>query len=102
MSQQRYDSKIIFESKDKIWDIDWTQIWYELKYWEPPWQCMSFKEFLKLFIIALIMFCVSNYDVYTDGQLTYLYFSGDMYEFRFWNDTNGTICPPQQMVQSIK
>ena len=64
---------------------------------------MKLKEFLKLFIIAFVMFCVSNYDVYTDGQLTYLYLTGDMYQFRFSNGTNGSTngtIYPQRMVQS--
>jgi len=87
--QKLDDLKISWESKDRIWEIDWTLIWYELKNWEPPWLCMKLADFLKVFFIALAAFTSSFYDVYTDVQLAYYYFNGDVrYDFTFANHTD--------------
>ena len=61
------ESRILWETKEKFWKIDWSQIWHEIKYWEPPWQYMKPKEFAKSFFIALVLFLASIYDVFTDG-----------------------------------
>ena len=61
--QNQSNQMIIWESKERIWHIDWVQIWYELKYWEPPWQFMKLTDFLKAFFLALIGLLFSTTDV---------------------------------------
>ena len=52
---------------------------------------MNFKEFMILFLVALALFLSSIYDVFTDGRVTYYYFTGNEYEFRFENNTDPMI-----------
>ena len=54
---------------DKVWKINWAELWKELKNWELPWRELEFGDFGKTFIGALIPVLSSNWDVYSDGQL---------------------------------
>ena len=83
--------RIVWSSQKKLYEIDWFALWYELKNWELPWQYMNFSEILKPFLIALIQFFFCNYDMITDGQVTYKFFNGANYEYYFLNDTDPTI-----------
>ena len=48
---------------------------------------MSLTKYFKSFVIALVLLIPSNYDVYTDYNLTYQFFIGDRYIFKSKNDS---------------
>ena len=62
--------QIVFQtSQDEISDTDWFMLLYEFIHYELPWKVMGLMGFLKSFIIALIHFCLSNWDIFSDAQL---------------------------------
>ena len=77
--QNPNETTIIWASQEKLYEIDWFGVWYELKNLKLPWHCMKFSEFLKSFFIAFVQFYTCNYDMFTDGQLAYQYFNREDY-----------------------
>jgi hypothetical protein len=62
--------QVIFEtSADDISDTDWIMLWYEFIHYELPWKVMGLMAFLKKFIVKLVLFCLSNWDIFSDTQL---------------------------------
>ena len=84
-------SKIIWESKNNIWDVDLLEIMYEWIYWKLPWNCMGPADLAKTVTIAFLLFLSSNFDVFADAQLSYFYFAGATYDFYFHNNSDPAI-----------
>ena len=89
--ENQIQSKIIWESKNNIWDVDLLEIVYEWIYWKLPWNCMEPAELAKTVTIAFLLFLSSNFDVFADAQLSYFYFAGATYDFYFHNNSDPAI-----------
>ena len=48
---------------------------------------MGIKQCLINFVLALVLFCMSNFDVYSDGIVAHDYIAGANYFFMLTNDT---------------
>ena len=82
---------ITWETKSRLGDQDWQLLKTEFVNWVGPWTYLSHGEFAIIFIIALVSLISSNFDIWSDGQLSYAYFFGTMYEFYFTNQSHPTI-----------
>ena len=74
------ESKITWESKDTIWEIDWVVLKHEFSTMEAPWIQLQIGDFLKSFLVAFIHLLSSIWDLSTDAQLTYSYLYGNRYK----------------------
>ena len=74
------ESKITWESKDTIWEIDWVVLKHEFSTMEAPWIQLQIGDFLKSFLVAFFHLLSSNWDLITDAQLTYSYLNGNRYK----------------------
>ena len=74
------ESKITWESKDIIWEIDWLVLKHEFSTMVAPWRQMQIGDFLKSFLVEFIHLLSSNWDLITDAQLTYSYLYGNRYK----------------------
>ena len=74
------ESKITWESKYTIFEIDWVVLKHEFSTMEAPWIQLKFGDFLKSFLVAFIHLLSSNWDLITDAQLTYSYLYGNRYK----------------------
>ena len=82
---------ITWETKSRLGDQDWQLLKTEFVNWVGPWTYLSRGEFAIIFVIALVSLISSNFDIWSDGQLSYTYFFGTMYEFYFTNQSHPTI-----------
>ena len=74
-------SKIIWKSRERIWEIDWYVLKYELKNFEVPWKSHSIGQFLKSFVIAWVHLILSTGDIISDGLLAHAYLHGTEYRY---------------------
>ena len=74
------ESKISWESKDTLWEIDWLVLKHEFSTMAAPWRQMQTGDFLKSFLVAFFHLLSSNWDLITDAQLTYSYINGNRYK----------------------
>ena len=82
------DSHIIWQVfADMIWNLSLAKVWEELKNYKLPWKHLSTKQCLINFVVALVLFCMSNFDVYSDGIVAHDYIAGANYFFMLTNDT---------------
>ena len=84
-------SSILWESKERVWEINWTSLKHEFANWQPPWNVMKIGDFIKSVIVSLMLFLASNWDVLSDGQVAHLYITGTNYDYSFYNQTDPTI-----------
>ena len=82
---------IIWETKYRLGDHDWQLLKTEFVNWVGPWTYLSLGEFAIIFVIALVSLISSNFDIWSDGQLSYTYFFGSIYEFYFTNKSHPMI-----------
>ena len=90
-AEHQEKSKIIWKSRERIWEIDWYVLWYELKNFEVPWKSLSKGQFLKSFVIAWLHLILSTRDIISDGLLAHTYFHGTEYKYMFLNNTDPAI-----------
>ena len=88
---QRGASEISWESKENVWQINWTSINYELVNWQAPWNFMKFGELIKTTIVPLMLFLTSNWDVFSDGEVAYYYLVGTYYNYYLYNHSDPII-----------
>ena len=82
------DSHIIWQVfAEMIWNLSLAKVWKELKNYKLPWKHLSIKQCLINFVLALVLFCMSNFDVYSDGIVAHDYIAGANYLFMLTNDT---------------
>ena len=74
---------------DKVWDVDFLKVLEEIRNYEVPWHDLGAKKCATNFFIALIMFFVSYFDLYSDIQLANSYIFGSYYMYEFHNNTTG-------------
>ena len=60
-TQTPNETGIVWASQEKLYEIDWFGVWYELKNWELPWRCMKISDFLKSHFITLVPFFTCIY-----------------------------------------
>ena len=84
-------SNILWESKEQVWEINWTSLKHELVNWEAPWNVMKLGDFIKSVLISLMLFLASSWDVLSDAQVAHLYIAGNNYDYYFSNQTDPTI-----------
>ena len=84
-------SKIIWKSRERIWEIDWYVLKYELKNFEVPWKSHSIGQFLKSFVIACVHLIFCTGDTVSDGLLAHTYLHGTEYKYMFLNNTDPEI-----------
>ena len=77
--------------KNKVWEIDWTILWYEFVNWSPPWTYLTKRNFVKSLFIALIMLILSSIDVVFDVFLALEYINGATYLYQFASDSDSKI-----------
>ena len=82
---------ITWETKSRLGDQDWQLLKTEFVNWVGPWTYLSLGEFVIIFVIALVSLISSNFDIWSDGQLSYAYFFGTIYQFYFTNQSHPTI-----------
>ena len=82
---------ITWETKSILGDQDWQLLKTEFVGWVGPWTYLSRSEFAIIFVIALVSLISSNFDIWSDGELSYAYFFGSIYEFYFTNQSHPTI-----------
>ena len=82
---------ITWETKSRLGDQDWHLLKTEIVNWVGPWTYLSLGEFALIFVIAMVSLIASNFDIWSDGQLSYAYFFGTIYEFYFTNQSHPTI-----------
>ena len=82
---------ITWQTKSQLGDQDWQLLKTEFVNWVGPWTYLSLGEFAIIFVIALVSLISSNFDIWSDGQLSYTYFFGTIYEFYFTNQSHPTI-----------
>ena len=63
----------------KIWNVKLDKVWEELKNYELPWKHMGIKQCLINFCLALLLLCMSNFDVYSDIIVAHDYIAGATY-----------------------
>ena len=90
-AEHQEKSKIIWKSRERIWEIDWYILWYELKNFEVPWKFLSLGQFLKSFVIACVHLILSTGDIISDGLLAHAYLHGTEYRYMFLNNTGPEI-----------
>ena len=82
------DSHIIWQVfAEMIWNISFLKVWEELKNYEFPLKKMGIKQFLIHFSLALVLFFMSNFDVYSDINVAHDYIAGAIYVYVLDNDT---------------
>ena len=59
--------------------IDWTNLWSELKSIQAPWEVKGLKKFGKNFGLALFFLFCSSYELVTDSVLAKTFLSGADY-----------------------
>ena len=64
-----------------IWNLSLAKVWEELKNYKLPWKHLGIKQCLINFVLALMLFCMSNFDVYSDGIVAHDYIAGANYYF---------------------
>lgn len=82
---------ITWQTKSRLGDHDWQLLKTEFVNWVGPWTYLSLGDFAIILVIALVSLISSNFDIWSDGQLSYTYFIGTMYEFYFTNQSHPTI-----------
>ena len=82
---------ITWETKSRLGDQDWQLLKTEFVNWVGPWTYLSHGDFAKIFVIALVSLISSNFDMWSDGQLSYAYFFGTIYQFYFTNQSHPMI-----------
>ena len=82
---------ITWETKSRLGYQDWQLLKTEFANWVGPWTYLSLGEFAIIFVIALVSLISSNFDIWSDGQLSYTYFFGSIYEFYFTNQSHPMI-----------
>ena len=55
----------------------------ELVNWKPPWNELEKRQFIKQLLMGFFLFIASNFDVWSDGWLSYTYISGTIYDYHF-------------------
>ena len=63
----------------KIWNVRLDKVLEEIKNHELPWKHLSIKQCLINFCLALLLLCMSNFDVYSDINVAYDYIDGATY-----------------------
>ena len=91
--QQLSESKIIWNIYDeKVWRVDYEQVWLEFVNYEVPWVRFTMKQCATNFLIALLILLISDFDVYSDYNLAISYINGANYiyytNYTYGPDTN--------------
>ena len=82
------DSHIIWHVyAEMIWNLSLAKVWEELENYKLPWKHLGIRQCLINFFIALVLFCMSNFDIYSDGIVAHDYIAGSNYYFLLTNDT---------------
>ena len=82
------DSHIIWQVyADMIWNFDLIIVWEEMKKYQLPWKLFTLKQCLINSLLALVLFFVSNFDVYSDVNLAHDYIAGATYMYMVTNFT---------------
>ena len=63
----------------KIWNVKLDKVWEEMKNYELPWKHLGIKQCLINFCLALLLLCMSNFDVYSDIIVAHDYIAGATY-----------------------
>ena len=85
------DSHIIWQVfAEMIWNISFLKVWEELKNYEFPIKHMGIKQCLIHFSLALVLFFMSNFDVYSDINVAHDYIAGATYFFFLWTSANNS------------
>ena len=88
---KKHESDIIWKDNTKIWEIDWTVLWYELVNWSPPWTYLTKMNFLKSLFVALVTLMLTCTDVVFDVVLAFNYIHGVKYLYQFANESDPKI-----------